>query len=113
SLVVLAFVGTGCAGQPTRTTAKSSPLVTSPRSPSVSPVPKAPPPAWPANLEGHTLRFPSIDRAVRFLSRNLSIPVRLPRGLPQDLRLDPHLAVYLSTQGGQRAAQLDLVFGTG
>jgi hypothetical protein len=69
--------------------------------------------AWPADLEGRTLSFASVDEALGFLRAHMSVPNLLPRSMPFGTRPDPHGSVLLATEGGERAAQLSLVFGSG
>jgi hypothetical protein len=71
------------------------------------------PPAWPARLDGTSRRFPSVDAALRFLDRNLDVPIRLPSRLPEGgYQLDDNV-VFLFTGDGQRGAQFNLIFDDG
>jgi hypothetical protein len=68
---------------------------------------------WPSDLEGRMLSFGSLEEAVEFLRAHMSAPILLPRSMPFDIRPDPHGTVLLATEGGVRAAQLNLIFGRG
>ena len=96
----------GDSSAPSRTIVQASP-------PLAGAPPIASPNPWPSSLEEDKLSFPSIKRAVAFLKRNMDILIRLPRGMPPGIRIDPRGGVFLFTQEGQRAAQLKLTFGKG
>lgn len=70
--------------------------------------------AWPAGEnEIRHVAFGSVDRLIAFLRRRMDIPIRLPAGLPSDVRLDPSQGPLLLTRDGERAAQFGLDLGDG
>jgi hypothetical protein len=81
---------------------------------SVQATPSSQPPlpkSWPPRLEGKSLTFPSIRRALAFLRRNMPTAIELPSGLPNDVRVAPR-PLYIQTIDGVRSAQLHLLFGS-
>jgi hypothetical protein len=87
-----------------------SPTMAGTSSPPVSPGTAPAGAGWASTLEGQTLSFRSLPRALAFLRKSMPMQIRLPRGLPHDTRLTP-MPLYVQTIDGQRSAQLDLLVG--
>jgi hypothetical protein len=112
--LTLALIGLAGCGGPSRPSAATTP--SSARSgvseahPSLAPTA---PPAWPEGREGTWSRLEAVDDALRFLRRNMELPIRLPADLPASGYKLEDGRVFLFTGEGQRGAQFSLIFANG
>lgn len=107
---VLLFAGAACA----QTTDPVRPIRTD--SSSASDTREDPSPVvdafeWPGEHDGRSVSFASVDDALSFLRRHMEMQIALPDWLPPGTHLGRGVSVYIDTEGGERSAQLNLIFG--